>query len=70
MCPCRGGADGTLAQRTTPLDPLVDKALQKAAAQGVMMHEVLGKEIWSIGWDVMVRDGVPYFIEYVPPDQS
>eukprot|EP00462_Mataza_sp_D1_P021869 CAMPEP_0175139708 /NCGR_PEP_ID=MMETSP0087-20121206/11062_1 /TAXON_ID=136419 /ORGANISM="Unknown Unknown, Strain D1" /LENGTH=411 /DNA_ID=CAMNT_0016422767 /DNA_START=85 /DNA_END=1320 /DNA_ORIENTATION=+ len=47
-----------------PLDPQVEKALARAIELQLEMHKALGKELWSIGWDVMVRDGVPLFIEF------
>lgn len=48
---------------TTALAPAVDTALSTAIDQAVKMHQVLGKELWTIGWDVMVLDDVPVFIE-------
>jgi hypothetical protein len=46
------------------LDPEVDKGLTRAIDLMIPMHKALGHELWSIGWDVMVRDGVPLFIEF------
>jgi hypothetical protein len=47
-----------------PLDPKVDKALCRAIDLQIKMHKNLGKELHSIGWDVMVREDVPLFIEF------
>lgn len=47
-----------------PLDPAVDAALCKGVEQMVNMHKVLGKELWTVGWDVIVRDGQAVFIEF------
>ena len=46
------------------LDKRVEAALSRAVDLQLEMHAVLGKELWSIGWDVMVRDGIPYFVEF------
>ena len=46
------------------LDREVDKGLTRAIDLMIPMHKALGHELWSIGWDVMVRDGVPLFIEF------
>ena len=46
------------------LDADVDTALAGAAAAAVQMHRSLGKELYSIGWDVMVVGDVAYFIEF------
>lgn len=48
----------------TPLDPKVHVALTKSIELAVKMHRNLGKELWSIGWDVMVREDVPVFLEF------
>ena len=40
------------------------KALTLGIEQMVKMHTNLGKELFSIGWDVLVRDDVPVFIEF------
>lgn len=50
--------------KSGPLDPQVEMALTKACELQKQMHKVLGKELYSIGWDVMVRDDVPLFIEF------
>merc|ERR1719262_137068 len=47
-----------------PLDPKVDRALCRAIELQLKMHKNLGKELHSIGWDVMVREDVPVFIEF------
>merc|ERR1719420_667784 len=47
-----------------PLDPKVEKALTKAIEQQKKMHLNLGKELHSIGWDVMVIEDEPYFLEF------
>ncbi len=47
-----------------PLHRDVEKALTHAIDLMIPMHKALGHELWSIGWDVMVRDGVPLFIEF------
>merc|ERR1712139_457549 len=39
-------------------------ALSKAIELQLKMHKNLGKELHSIGWDVMVREDVPVFIEF------
>merc|ERR1719261_450615 len=49
---------------TKPLDPKVHKALTKAIELQLKMHRNLGKELWSIGWDVMIRDDEPVFLEF------
>ena len=46
------------------LDADVDKALARAAVAAVQMHKTLGKELYSIGWDLMVVGDVAYFIEF------
>ena len=48
-----------------PLDPDVDTALTAAIGLMRKMHTSLGKELYSIGWDVLVRDKTPIFIEQV-----
>eukprot|EP00932_Pfiesteria_piscicida_P018060 SRR837773.493.p1 GENE.SRR837773.493~~SRR837773.493.p1 ORF type:complete len:357 (+),score=148.98 SRR837773.493:151-1071(+) len=55
--PRRGGAK-------KPLDPKVHKALTKAIGLQLKMHRNLGKELWSIGWDVMIREDEPVFLEF------
>jgi hypothetical protein len=47
-----------------PLDADVEKALSKAIDQQKKMHVNLGKELHSIGWDVMIVGGEPYFLEF------
>lgn len=54
----------TRAGTKKPLDPKVDKALSKAITLQKKMHANLGKELHSIGWDVMVRGDEPLFIEF------
>jgi len=60
----KGTRYDTRAGTSTPLDPKVDKALSKAIHLQKKMHKNLGKELHSIGWDVMVRDDEPLFIEF------
>ena len=47
-----------------PLDPKTDRALKKALKLMVKMHRSLGRNLWSIGWDVMVVGDEPSFIEF------
>jgi hypothetical protein len=47
-----------------PLDPKVHTALTKAIGLQLKMHRNLGKELWSIGWDVMIREDEPVFLEF------
>eukprot|EP00928_Gymnodinium_smaydae_P063264 TRINITY_DN46905_c0_g1_i1.p1 TRINITY_DN46905_c0_g1~~TRINITY_DN46905_c0_g1_i1.p1 ORF type:complete len:487 (-),score=81.89 TRINITY_DN46905_c0_g1_i1:181-1641(-) len=47
-----------------PLDPKVHKALTSAVGLQLKMHKNLGKELWSIGWDVMIREDEPVFLEF------
>jgi hypothetical protein len=47
-----------------PLDPQVHRTLTAAISQMVMMHTVLGQEVYSVGWDVLVRGSTPVFIEF------
>jgi len=47
-----------------PLDPKVEKALSTAIDQQKKMHMNLGKELHSIGWDVMILGEDPYFLEF------
>lgn len=47
-----------------PLDPNVHKALTKAIGLQLKMHRNLGRELWSIGWDVMIRNDEPVFLEF------
>jgi hypothetical protein len=47
-----------------PLDPDVHTALTKGVALQLKMHKNLGRELWSIGWDVMVRKDEPVFLEF------
>eukprot|EP00933_Yihiella_yeosuensis_P051364 TRINITY_DN49293_c0_g1_i1.p1 TRINITY_DN49293_c0_g1~~TRINITY_DN49293_c0_g1_i1.p1 ORF type:complete len:499 (-),score=99.17 TRINITY_DN49293_c0_g1_i1:624-2009(-) len=47
-----------------PLDKKVERALAKACALQKTMHKALGKELHSIGWDVMVVEDEPYFLEF------
>ena len=46
------------------LDKKVEAALTKGIALMRKMHTNLGKELYSIGWDVLIRDSTPYFIEF------
>merc|ERR1719263_1618835 len=48
----------------SPLLRDVDCALSKAIDFQLKMHKNLGKELHSIGWDVMVRRDEPIFIEF------
>merc|ERR1711990_1108936 len=50
--------------KITPLDENVHKALTRAVGLQLKMHRNLGKELWSIGWDVMVRNDEPVFLEF------
>lgn len=47
-----------------PLTDNVHKALTEAIRLQLNMHRNLGKELWSIGWDVMIRDDQPVFLEF------
>lgn len=47
-----------------PLDANVHTALTKAVDLQLKMHRNLGKELWSIGWDVMIRNDEPVFLEF------
>jgi len=47
-----------------PLDEQVHKALTTAVDLQLKMHKNLGKELWSIGWDVMIRNDEPVFLEF------
>merc|ERR1711920_1191479 len=46
------------------LDDKVHKALTTAISLQLKMHKNLGKELWSIGWDVMIRNDEPVFLEF------
>jgi hypothetical protein len=63
----KGTAHDPRTGKTVPLAPEVDKALGLAINQMIEMHQALctngSHELWSIGWDVMIRDGEPYFLE-------
>lgn len=48
----------------TPLDARVERALAKGVAKQLEMHKALGQELYTIGWDVMVRGDEPVFIEF------
>lgn len=50
--------------KTSPIDATVEKALTKAIEMQLKMHRNLGKELHSIGWDVMIREDTPIFIEF------
>mmetsp|Transcript_70939 Transcript_70939/g.125412 ORF Transcript_70939/g.125412 Transcript_70939/m.125412 type:complete len:461 (-) Transcript_70939:139-1521(-) len=50
--------------KKTALDAKVERALTEAIELQKKMHMNLGKELHSIGWDVMVRDDDPIFIEF------
>lgn len=60
----KGMAHDTRAGTKVPLCPRKDKALCKAIGLQLKMHKNLGKELHSIGWDVMVRGEEPIFIEF------
>mmetsp|Transcript_17420 Transcript_17420/g.32870 ORF Transcript_17420/g.32870 Transcript_17420/m.32870 type:complete len:495 (-) Transcript_17420:94-1578(-) len=60
----KGMAHNTRAGTMTPLLPAVDRGLTKAIDLQLKMHKNLGKELHSIGWDVMVRNDQPIFIEF------
>eukprot|EP00929_Paragymnodinium_shiwhaense_P114533 TRINITY_DN82985_c0_g1_i1.p1 TRINITY_DN82985_c0_g1~~TRINITY_DN82985_c0_g1_i1.p1 ORF type:complete len:481 (-),score=92.01 TRINITY_DN82985_c0_g1_i1:236-1678(-) len=47
-----------------PLDEKVERALTKAIELQRKMHKNLGKELHSIGWDVMIVGDTPYFLEF------
>lgn len=47
-----------------PLDAKVHKALTTAVGLQLKMHKNLGKQLWSIGWDVMIREDQPVFLEF------
>lgn len=47
-----------------PLDPKVERALTRAISLQMEMHKTLGQELYTIGWDVMVRGDEPVFIEF------
>lgn len=47
-----------------PLDKKVHTALTNAVDLQLKMHRNLGKELWSIGWDVMIREDEPVFLEF------
>lgn len=47
-----------------PLDKKVEVALTTAIDQQLKMHKNLGQELHSIGWDVMIVDDTPLFIEF------
>merc|ERR1712070_235822 len=57
-------AHNTRAGTMSALHPDVDRALSKAIDFQLKMHKNLGKELHSIGWDVMVRKDDPIFIEF------
>ena len=44
--------------------PDVNAALIKAVGLAIKMHQNIGKEIFSIGWDLLIRDDEPVFIEF------
>jgi len=54
----------TRTGQTWPIDPDVNTALAKGIDYQLKMHKNLGKELHSIGWDVMVIKDKPYFIEF------
>eukprot|EP00501_MAST-03F_sp_TOSAG23-6_P000426 GSMAST32.ASY1.ANO1.438.1 assembled CDS len=47
-----------------PLLPAVHIALKKAVGLAIKMHRNLGKEIFSVGWDLLIRGSEPVFIEF------
>ena len=47
-----------------PLDPKVHAALATGIKQMVTMHTSLGQELYSIGWDVLIVEKTPVFIEF------
>jgi hypothetical protein len=49
---------------SVPLDAKVERALAKGIAKQLEMHATLGKELYTIGWDVMVRGDEAIFIEF------
>jgi len=50
--------------KTQPIDPKVETALTRAIEHQLKMHKNLGKELHSIGWDVMIVEDKPLFIEF------
>lgn len=50
--------------KTQPIDPKVERALTRAIEHQLKMHRNLGKELHSIGWDVMIVEDKPLFIEF------
>ena len=44
--------------------PDVNAALIKAVGLAIKMHSNIGKEIFSIGWDLLIRKDEPVFIEF------
>jgi hypothetical protein len=60
----KGMAHDTRGGKMAALDKQVDAALRRAIELQLKMHENLGKELHSIGWDVMVQNGEPIFIEF------
>jgi len=50
--------------RTSAIDSKVEKALTDAIGMQLRMHKNLGKELHSIGWDVMIVEDKPIFIEF------
>jgi hypothetical protein len=62
--PKEPGRHDTRAGKRTPLDPKVDEALAKAIGLQKKMHANLGKELHSVGWDVMVVGSEPIFVEF------
>eukprot|EP00747_Dinoflagellata_sp_TGD_P183201 gnl/TRDRNA2_/TRDRNA2_37922_c0_seq1.p1 gnl/TRDRNA2_/TRDRNA2_37922_c0~~gnl/TRDRNA2_/TRDRNA2_37922_c0_seq1.p1 ORF type:complete len:462 (-),score=70.55 gnl/TRDRNA2_/TRDRNA2_37922_c0_seq1:201-1586(-) len=47
-----------------PLHPKVEKALTRAIDLMIPMHKNLGHELHSIGWDVMIVEDQPIFLEF------
>lgn len=50
--------------KTSPIEPKVEKALTDAIGMQLRMHTNLGKELHSIGWDIMIVEDKPIFIEF------
>jgi len=50
--------------KTWPLDAKVERALTRAIGLQLKMHKNLGKELHSVGWDIMVVEDEPIFIEF------
>ena len=61
---CKGKSYDPRTNLKVALDPNVENALETAIDFMIEMHTTLGQELYTIGWDVMVRDGKPLFLEF------